>query len=257
MGTNCSILYADHSWNPWVGCTEVSEGCENCEMIILETLRSQRDPHEIRRTRNRTFSLPQTAQCEPGDKVTVCNWSDFFHQDADEWRDEAWEMIRRCNHLSYIIITKRPHRIMSALPSDWGDGYPHVCLGVTVENQRCLNERWPILREIPAAVHALGYEPALTAIELPADFLLLGQNAWVIAGGEKAPRRPCPRTGSMRPEWIRRVRDQCVEADVPMFFTRWGGRSRRVTSRLVDGEEWSQFPPALEQEQTQTQEPNQ
>jgi len=40
--------------------------------------------------------------------VFTCSWSDWFHADADAWRDEAWDIIRRTPHLTYQILTKRP-----------------------------------------------------------------------------------------------------------------------------------------------------
>src|ERR1700720_268317 len=64
-------------------------------------------------------------------RVFTCSESDFFHQGADVWRDEAWEIIKNTPHLLYQILTKRPGRIASHLPADWGNGYKNVWLGVT------------------------------------------------------------------------------------------------------------------------------
>jgi protein gp37 len=30
VGENTKIEWADHSWNPWVGCTKVSAACDHC-----------------------------------------------------------------------------------------------------------------------------------------------------------------------------------------------------------------------------------
>ena len=30
MGDKTGILWTDHTFNPWIGCTKVSPGCKNC-----------------------------------------------------------------------------------------------------------------------------------------------------------------------------------------------------------------------------------
>ena len=41
--------------------------------------------------------------------------SDWFIEEADEWRDSAWNVIRETPHI-YQILTKRPERIRENLP---------------------------------------------------------------------------------------------------------------------------------------------
>jgi len=85
---------------------------------------------------------------------------------------------------------------------------------------------------------------------------------WIIAGGESGPgARPS------HPDFFRQVRDQCIEAGVSFFFKQWGewgpgcscGKSKncemtpmgqyalfrcgkKAAGRLLDGQEWNQFP---------------
>lgn len=93
----------------------------------------------------------------------------------------------------------------------------NVWLGVTAENQEMADKRWPYLRDVPAAVVYISYEPALGPLVLPPEFLERGQNAWLISGGESGPgARP------MHPDWTRSLRDQCQAAGVPYFFKQWG-----------------------------------
>jgi protein gp37 len=54
--------------------------------------------------------------------------SDFFHEGADDWRAEAWDVIKACRNLDWLILTKRPERTADRLPPDWGKGYPNVWL---------------------------------------------------------------------------------------------------------------------------------
>lgn len=76
--------------------------------------------------------------------VYTCFTSDFFLEEADEWRAEAWAIIRERCDLSFLIPTKRIDRFRVSLPSDWGDGYDHVAIACTVENQDRANYRLPL-----------------------------------------------------------------------------------------------------------------
>jgi protein gp37 len=53
------------------------------------------------------------------ERIFPCSPSNFFHAKADQWRDEAWEIIRQTPNLVYFVLTKRPPRILSHLPMDW------------------------------------------------------------------------------------------------------------------------------------------
>ena len=48
-----------------------------------------------------------------------------------------------------------------------------------------------------------------------------------------------------REAWVREIRDQCVRADVPLFFKQWGGATPKSGGRLIDGREWSEIPRAI------------
>jgi protein gp37 len=55
-----------------------------------------------------------------------------------------------------------------------------------------------------------------------------GKIDWVIVGGESGPgARP------METDWVRAIRDQCVEAKVPFFFKQWG-TAKWVSAKWVD-----------------------
>ena len=55
-----------------------------------------------------------------GESVYTCMTSDFFLDEVDAWRAEAWNIIRRRSDLHFVIITKRIHRFEVELPWDWG-----------------------------------------------------------------------------------------------------------------------------------------
>jgi protein gp37 len=101
--------------------------------------------------------------------IFTCSWSDFFITEADKWRAEAWEIIRRTPEFTYLILTKRPDRIGRCLPADWNGGYPNVWLGTSAENQKYADQRIPELLRVPAVKHFLSAEPLLGADQPHAD----------------------------------------------------------------------------------------
>lgn len=150
-------------------------------------------------------------------------WNDLML--APAWFiDRALEIVSACPQHIVILCTKRPELLEEKLYSPgrdrffWGrDILPNLWLGVTAENQEMFDKRWAYLKQIPAAVYMISYEPALGPLALPPDFLALGKRALLICGGESGPKaRP------MHPDWARKVRDDCVEAGVAYFFKQWG-----------------------------------
>ena len=234
MARNSGIEWTDHTWNPWRGCRKVSAGCRNCYMF-REQKRYGRDPSTVVRAARQTFTAP-LRWSEPA-RVFTCSWSDFFIQDADPWRAEAWDIIRRTPHLTYQILTKRPQNIPARLPHDWGDGWPNVWLGVSAENNLVVTDRLNALASIPAVVRFVSAEPLLSPVRLSP---WLDRIHWVIAGGENGPGARAP-----EPNWFRYLRNQCRDADVPFFFKQWGGTKRLNGTwggRILDGRTWDEMP---------------
>ena len=175
-----------------------------------------KDPAHVRRSKA-TFADPLSWQ--EGRRIFTCSWSDFFIAEADAWRPEAWDIIRATPQHTYMILTKRPSRIRRCLPADWGEGWPHVWLGVSGGDPSWLTRRLPLLRRIPAVVRFLSIEPLLAPIET----LDLSGIGWVIVGGESGPRRR-----PMLHRWVWPLRDACAAADVAFFF--------KQSSALRDGQ---------------------
>lgn len=237
MGETSAIEWTDATWNPWQGCVKVSAGCKNCYMY-RDKARYGQDGRDIHRSSPATFNAPLRWK-EP-QRVFTCSWSDFFLPEADEWRPEAWEIIRRTPHLTYQILTKRPHLIAERLPVDWGDGWPNVWLGVSVESLEYMH-RIKSLEDIGAAVRFISYEPALNYLDLNLLVVALyGWIDWVIAGGESGPGCRLPDV-----KWFRDVRDACGQAGVPFFFKQHGG-TKRIDGvwggDVLDGRRWHEFP---------------
>jgi protein gp37 len=226
MGNYSAIEWTEATWNPWHGCLKVSPGCAHCYMY-RDKVRYGQDPTDVMRGKT-TFELP--LKWKDPKLIFTCSWSDFFIEEADGWRDAAWDIIRSTPHHTYQILTKRPERIANHLPSDWP--LPNVWLGVSVENPR-FYWRIAVLNGIPAAVRFLSLEPLLAAMaDLPLDGI-----SWVIVGGESGPRcRP------MKAEWVREIRDRCQQSGVPFFFKQWGGKRKDVAGRILEGRIWDEMP---------------
>lgn len=240
MADTTGIEWTESTWNPWMGCTKVSPGCANCYMF-REQKRYGSDPTTVRRSKTK-FSEPLT--WPDGRLIFTCSWSDWFHADADQWRDEAWDVVRRCPQHTFQILTKRSERIPGGLPPDWGGGYPNVWLGVSVENQRHAH-RVLDLMEVPAVVRFVSAEPLLG----PVDFTRIVRGGqvynglagiqWVIAGGESGPGyRP------MQDDWARAVRDQCEASGVAFMLKQLGGwpDKRGHEKAVLDGVHYAGMP---------------
>lgn len=211
------------SWNPWHGCTKISAGCKYCyvyrqdEMYGADVISS-----EVRKTGN--FNLPvkrkrdKRYKIEPGTLVYTCFTSDFFVDGADEWRREAWAMMREREDLDFFIFTKRIDRFKVGLPDDWGDGYKNVIIGCTVENQAMADYRLPIFKELPIQHRVVIGAPLLEALTLSPylDNTIIEEVA--VSGESGNDARVCDY------EWILDIRRQCIEKDVPFCFHQTGAK---------------------------------
>lgn len=209
-------------WNPWHGCHKCSEGCENCYMFYLDGLRD-RDGGEIYRTKA-GFRYPLSKdksgnyKVKSGEMLRVCMTSDFFLEEADAWRGEAWEIIRKRPDVKFFLLTKRPERVGRCLPADWGDGCENVFFNVTAENQKRADERVPLLLSLPFKHKGVMCAPFIGPVSLK-RYLASGQIEQVLCDGENY--------GGARPlhyEWVKALHDECVDFNVTFVFCGTGRR---------------------------------
>jgi protein gp37 len=168
------------------------------------------------------------------DLVFTCSLSDFFIQDADEWRPEAWKIIRQTPNLIYQILTKRPHLISSRLPADWGDGYSNVWLGVSVEQKRFLS-RMRELVKIPARVRFVSAEPLLEDL-CPDLEIYVGGFDQIIVGGESGNA-----FRSMDLDWARHILTVCRWHNISFWFKQSANRWTE-TGTQIDGQTIQEYP---------------
>lgn len=221
------------TWNLWHGCTKVSWGCRHCYMYRRDEAVG-RDPTKVQKTQ--AFNLPIRRvragvykglyRIPSGSRIYTCFSSDFFHADADEWRDEAWRMIGERSDCTFFMITKRPERIAGHLPAEWNNGWPHVTIAVTCENQWAADKRLPLYLSLPLLHRSVMVEPMLGPVDLRA-YLESGRIESVSAGGESGPEaRPCDYA------WVLDLHAQCVEKGVAFSYHQTGARL------MKDGKEY-------------------
>jgi protein gp37 len=142
----------------------------------------------------------------------------FFIAEADEWRTEAWAMIKKRPDLDFLILTKRIDRFNISLPNDWGDGYDNVNIGCTIENQELADYRLPLFLSYPIKRRFIAAAPLLGPIDISA---YLGGIEHVTVGGETGREaRIC------NYDWVLDIREQCVKAGKTFWFKNTGSLLR-------------------------------
>jgi len=171
-----------------------------------------------------------------GELIRVCMSSDFFLEEADEWRNEAWEIMKKRSDVKFFLLTKRPERVAQSLPKDWGYGWDNIFFNVTCENQRRADERIPILLELPFKHKGIMTAPLIGQISIE-QYLESGQIEQVIAGGENYDgARSC------NFDWIKSLRKQCEKHNVTFCFIETGtnfikdGKTYRIPKKMVQSE---------------------
>lgn len=208
-------------WNLWHGCHKLSAGCKHCYVYRGD---AKRDVDSSVVTQTKNFDLPVRRKRNgeykvvSGTMVYTCFTSDFFVEDADRWRTEAWAMIRERSDLDFMMITKRIDRFLQCLPDDWGDGYENVTICCTVENQACADYRLPIYKAAPIRHKIIICEPLLERIDLR-PFNIGTWVEQVVVGGESGHEaRPCDF------DWVMELRNVCVENNVAFWFKQTGAK---------------------------------
>lgn len=207
-------------WNPWHGCTKISEGCQNCYMYFLDSKRGQ-DGSLIYKTKA-GFDYPISRdrygnyKVKSGELIRVCMTSDFFLEEADEWRDKAWQIMKTRSDVKFFLLTKRPERVANCLPKDWGNGWDNVFFNVTCENQKRADERISILLDLPFKHKGIMTAPLLGEIMID-KYLKSEQIEQVICGGENYDgARPCDF------DWVKSLRKQCEKHNITFCFIETG-----------------------------------
>lgn len=267
MSDNSKIEWTDHTFNPWEGCQAVAAECDNCYAEARDkrftggTHWGPKAPR--RRTSAQNWNKPRKwhrnaeaffAEHGRRQRVFCASLADVFDNAVDpQWRSDLFDLIRECDGMDWLLLTKRPQNIAKMLPEDWGNGWPHVWLGTSAGTQKTADQNIPPLLAVPAAVRFVSAEPLLGPVNLrelqsgwwcvsaldgyqfhdtdrSAPSQKCAKLDWVICGGESGPRaRP------MHPDSARALRDQCQAAGTAFFFKQWGEWSPVTIDKEDDG----------------------
>lgn len=208
-------------WNPWHGCHKISEGCRHCYVYREDAAFGiSQSSSEVRRTSN--FNLPlrrdrkRNLKFPSGTEFALCFTSDFLIEEADEWREEIWNIIRERTDCRFYFFTKRIERLARCLPSDWGNGYDNVGIGCTVENQDRADYRMPIFLSLPIRHRMVIVAPMIERVDLR-KYLKPDLVEEVSVGGESGKyARP------LDFNWVVDLREQCLDTGVRFTFHQTG-----------------------------------
>jgi protein gp37 len=223
-----AIEWTHHTFNPWWGCTKISDGCKHCYAATFAHrlgLKVWGQDAERRRFGDAHWREPllwDRAAERAGERhrVFCASMADVFEdrRDLDADRQRLAALIDATPHLDWLLLTKRPDVMLRLWP--FSEVRHNVWAGTTVENQAAANARIPILLEVPAAVRFLSVEPLIGDLDLE-HAACVAKVDWVIVGGESGPgARPCDVA------WIRGVVEQCRAAGVPCFVKQLGSKPR-------------------------------
>ncbi len=245
MGLGSSIEWTEATWNPIAGCTVLSPGCTNCYAMRmarrLELMGQAKYRGTTRISGGRSkwtgkivldenaLALPRT--WSKGRLVFVNSMSDLFHDSVPlKFIQRVFAVMNETPQHTYQILTKRAERLSEV--SDQLNWPRNVWMGVSVESQKYWG-RVEKLRRTKAQVRFLSLEPLLGPIKT----LDLDGIDWVIAGGESGPKaRP------MSPDWVRNIRDACIDQGVAFHFKQWGGVNKKAAGRVLDKRTWDDMP---------------
>lgn len=235
MAATSAIEWTDSTWNPVTGCTKISDGCDNCY--------AERFAERWRGVPGNYFRNGFDVELRPGmlgrpaswkgrRRIFVNSMSDLFHVEvSDDYIDRVFLQMELVDRHIYQVLTKRPERLRRYARRRYGKGKApsNIWFGVSVESGKYA-WRADMLREVNAQTRFLSIEPMIGSV----DNVSFGGIGWIIVGGESGPgKRP------LDPDWVRAVRDRCVEAEIPFFFKQW---HKAQTGRLLDGRTWDEIP---------------
>lgn len=235
---NSGISWTHHTFNPWIGCTKVSSGCDHCyaerDWDHRKGLVSWGSGQKRHRTGPANWLQPirwDDACRRAGirQRVFCASLADVFDPEVpDAWRDDLFQLIKRTPNLDWMLLTKREFE-MANFFSNFRDRqwpWPHVALGVTIESYEN-SKRGNILSLMPAARRFVSIEPMLSDINCDGWIASVDE---VIVGGESGPdARTIP-----QPIVVRRIRDLCMAYGVSFCFKQWGDQNTGYVPSHLD-----------------------
>ena len=203
-------------WNPWRGCKRCSDGCLYCYIHKGDAKRGV-DTSIIEKTKDFTKPIEQLKngdfKMKPG-IVYTCFSTDFLIEEADAWRPECWQMMKKRQDCTFLFLTKRIERFMDCIPDDWGEGYENVVVCCTIENQKSADRRLAIFNRLPIKHKCITAQPLIEATDI--ERYLDGIELVVVGGESDRNAR------ALDYAWVLNIREQCIQKNVSFEFRQCG-----------------------------------
>lgn len=227
MGQNSNISWTTDTFNSWIGCSKVSDGCKFCYAENWD--KRYRDgvnwgpgaPRTI--TSDANWKLPKKWDKMAGDngerrRVFCASLADVFDDEGPaDGRARLWALIRETPNLDWLLLTKRTANIVQMVPTDWlTEPLANVWYGTSVESGK-VSDRIKTLSTIPAAVRFLSIEPMIGPIVYPEE---MADIDWAIYGGESHDSPLLAR--EMKLDWVRDGIAACRKYGAAPFVKQMG-----------------------------------
>ena len=241
MAETTGIAWTDHTWNPWIGCTKVSPGCDHCYAEALDKRHRYGGgehwgagvPRYLTKSWDVPLALDRKAEKAGVRRTIFPSMCDVFDNEVPiVWRHDLWKLIQATPHLIWLLLTKRIGNAEKFWP---GGPPPNAWIGASVVNQEEADRDIPKLLQVPAAKRFVSYEPALGPVDFGRFFEQYPDHNgvrvvqrhdgidWLICGGESAQGGAKARPFVIG--WAREAMRQCHWARVPFFMKQFGSNA--------------------------------
>lgn len=258
------VILPGFTFNPWIGCTKIGPGCQNCYAAVSTTARvfgvnwGKGQPRRLTGSENWKKPLKWNRDAQKYGfrlRVFCASLADWLDDEVPiAWLQKLLDLIVQTPNLDWLLLTKRPgnweKRMQeitdlgdrgagAKLARTWlsGQAPDNVWVGATAENQRMLDLRAPKLLKIPANTRFLSCEPLLEPLNFhpflsPSFRDEVHEDAWEPDLPDVMDQISWIIAGGESGhqarvcdlDWLRSIVDQCTKAEVPVFVKQLGNQ---------------------------------
>ncbi len=231
MAENSKIEWTDHTFNPWIGCTQVSPACDHCYAMVMMDHRYGRVHWGVGEDRQRTspenWAKPKLWNRRAGATgerayVFCASLADVFDNEVDPlWRRDLFTLIEATPNLIWLLLTKRIGNVLK-MTDPLAGNLPlpsNAAVGATLESQEVYDRDRMKLREVAERLSPLF---TFASIEPMLGPVIIDRHApdWIICGGESGPG-----ARTMDPQWARNLRDASERFHRAFFMKQMTGKT--------------------------------
>lgn len=246
MAETTTIGWCDATFNPWIGCTEVSDACGPCyarEWAKRYYPAAQWGDFPRVRTSDNLWKQPRklnaTAEKAGTRPFLFCaSLADVGDNQAPiEWFADTMDLARETPNVVWLFLTKRIS-VFVKRAKESGGLPPNAAIGSTLENQFVYDRD---RMKLKAAKEELGALFSFCSIEPQMGLIIPDKNApdWIIVGGMSGAEWA---KHELPPEWVRPWRDFCQATQRPFYLKQWSAHRAKGRGCALDGREWKERP---------------